>query len=99
METREQAKSKKDEAHTQDIMEDNKRKIPVIQAKTKLMNAQNKSRATMTQIRKAVEEFATLEDTTDKEVAANCINFQLENTNFGRGRFKSSYRETRQHPE
>ena len=75
METREQAKSKRAEAHAQDIMEDNKRKIPVIQAKTKLMNAQNKMRATLTQIRKALEEFATLEDTTDKEVAANCINF------------------------
>ena len=77
METREQAKSKRAKAHAQDIMEDNKRKIPVIQAKTKLMTAQNKSRATMTQIRKVVEEFTTLEDTTDKEVAANCINFSL----------------------
>ena len=38
METREQAKSKRAEAHAQDIMEDNKRKIPVIQAKTKLIN-------------------------------------------------------------
>ena len=73
--TREQSKSKAAEAQAQDIMEENKRKIPVIQAKTKLMNTKNKMRATLTQIRKAVEEFATLEDTTDKEVAANCINF------------------------
>ena len=73
--TREQAKSKKAEAQAQDIMEENKRKNPVIQAKTKLKNAQNKMKATLTQIRKAVEEFVTLEDTTDKEVAANCINF------------------------
>ena len=84
METREQAKSKRADAQAQDIMEDNKRKIPVIQAKTKLMNAQNKMRATLTQIRKVVEEFTTLEDMTDKEVAANCINFS---------------RETRRHPE
>ena len=69
METREQAKAKAQN------MEDNKKKIPVVQAKMKLMNAQNKIKATMTQIRKAVEEFSTLEDTTDKEVAANCINF------------------------
>ena len=69
METREQAKSKAQN------MEDNKKKIPVVQAKMKLMNAQNKMKATMTQIRKAVEELSTLEDTTDKEVAANCINF------------------------
>ena len=69
METREQAKAKAQN------MEDNKKKIPVVQAKMKLMNAQNKMKATMTQIRKAVEEFSTLEDTTDKEVAANCINF------------------------
>ena len=69
METREQAKAKAQN------MEDNKKKIPVVQAKMKLMNAQNRMKATMTQIRKAVEEFSTLEDTTDKEVAANCINF------------------------
>ena len=56
-------------------MEENKRKISIIQAKTKLKNAQNKMKATLTQIRKAVEEFVTLEDTTDKEVAANQINF------------------------
>ena len=73
--TREQAKSKKAEAQAQDIMEENKKKIPIIQAKKRLKTAQNKMKATLTQIRKAVEEFATLEDTTDKEVAANCINF------------------------
>ena len=73
--TREQSKSKKAEAQAQDIMEENKRKIPIIQAKTKLKNAQNKMKATLTQIRKAVEEFVTLEDETDKEVAANQISF------------------------
>ena len=48
METREQAKSK---AQAQNIMEDNKKKIPVVQAKMKLMNAQNKMKATLTQIK------------------------------------------------
>ena len=46
--TREQAKSKKAEAQAQNIIEENKRKNPVIQAKTKLKNAQNKMKATWT---------------------------------------------------
>ena len=45
METREQAKSKAQEAQAQNYMEDNKKKIPVLQAKMKLMNAQNKMKA------------------------------------------------------
>ena len=73
--TREQSKSKKAEAQAQDIMEENKKKIPIIQAKTRLKTAQNKMKATLTQIRKAVDEFTTLEDQTDKEVAANQISF------------------------
>ena len=68
--TREQSKSKKAEAQAQDIMEENNKKIPVIQAKTRLKTAQNKMKATLTQIRKAMDEFTTLEDQTDKEVAA-----------------------------
>ena len=63
METREHAKSKAQETQAQNIMEDNKKKIPVVQAKMKLMNAQNKMKATLTQIKKGVEEFSTLEDT------------------------------------
>ena len=34
--TREQSKSKKAEAQAQDIMEENKKKIPIIQAKIRL---------------------------------------------------------------
>ena len=78
METREQAESKKAEAQAQDIMEENKKKIPVIHAKTRLKTAQNKMKATLTQIRKAVEEFVTLEDETDKEVAANQISYSCK---------------------
>ena len=73
--TREQSKSKKAEAQAQDIMEENKKKIPIIQAKTRLKTAQNKMKATLAQIRKAVDEFVTLADETDKELAANQINF------------------------
>ena len=73
--TREQSKSKKAEAQAQDIMEENKKKIPIIQAKTRLNTAQNKMKATLAQIRKAVDEFVTLADETDREVAANQNNF------------------------
>ena len=74
-ETREQAKSKAQEAQAKNNMEDNKKKIPVVQAKMKLINAQNKMKATLSQIKDGVEEFSTLEDTTYKEAAATCINF------------------------
>ena len=56
-------------------MEDNKKKIPVVQAKMKLMNAQNKMKAALSQIKEAVEEFSSTEDSTYKEAAASCINF------------------------
>ena len=46
-----------------------------MQAKTRLKTAQNKMKATLAQIGKAVNEFVTLADETDKEVAANQINF------------------------
>ena len=68
-ETREQAKSKAQEAQAKNNMEDNKKKIPVVQAKMKLINAQNKMKATLSQIKDAVEEFSTLEDTTYKKAA------------------------------
>ena len=79
IDTRQQAKSKEAQAQAQaqaqNAMEDNKKKIPVVQAKMKLMNAQNKMKAALTQIKEAVEEFSTTEDLTQKEVAAGCINF------------------------
>ena len=75
IETRQQAKSKEAQAQAQNDMEDNKKKIPVVQAKMKLMNAQNKMKKALTQIKEAVEEFSTTEDSTYKEAAAGCINF------------------------
>ena len=56
-------------------MEENKKKIPVIHAKTRLKTAQNKMRSTFAQIRVALEEFNGLTDATDREVAANQINY------------------------
>ena len=77
---RQQSKSKKAEAQAQDIMEENKKKIRIIEAKTRLKTAQNKMKATLAQIRKAVDEFVTLADETDKEVAANQINFSWKHS-------------------
>ena len=78
METREQAKSKEAEAQAkaqaQNDTEDAKKKIPVVQAKMKLMNAQNKMKSALTQIKDAVDEFSSTEDSTYKEAAAGCIN-------------------------
>ena len=50
-------------------------KIPVIQAKNRLKTAQNKMKSTLAQIRKALEEFNGLTDATDRELAANQINY------------------------
>ena len=65
--------------------EDAKKKIPVVQAKMKLMNAQNKMKAALTQIRDAVEEFSTTEDSTYKEAAASCINLNWKRLVSGEG--------------
>ena len=67
IDTKQQAKSKEAQAQAQNDMEDNKKKIPVVQAKMKLMNAQNKMKAAFTHIKEAVEEFSTTEDSTYKE--------------------------------
>ena len=78
IDTRQQAKSKEAQAQAQaqaqNDTEDVKKKIPVVQAKMKLMNAQNKMKAALTQIKDAVEEFSSTEDSTYKEAAAGCIN-------------------------
>ena len=73
--TREQSRSRAAGAQAQDVLEENKKKIPVIQAKTRLKSAQNKMKSTMAQIRVALDEFNGLTDATDKEVAANQINY------------------------
>ena len=81
--TREQSKSKKAEAQAQDIMEENKKKIRIIEAKTRLKTAQKENEATLAQIGKAVNAFVTLADETDKEVAANQINFSWKRLSSG----------------
>ena len=44
--------------------EDAKKKIPVVQAKMKLMNAKNKMKAALAQIKDSIEEFSTTTDST-----------------------------------
>ena len=74
METREKAKSNQAEAQAKaqalDDTKDAKKKIPVHQAKIKRINAKNKMKAALAQIKDAIEEFKTTEDSTSKEVAA-----------------------------
>ena len=55
--TREQSRSRAAGAQAQDVLEENKKKIPVIQAKTRLRTTQNKMKSNLAQIRKALEEF------------------------------------------
>ena len=73
--TREQSRSRAAGAQAQDVLEENKKKIPVIQAKTRLRTAQNKMKSNLAQIKKALEEFNGLSDETDREVAANQISY------------------------
>ena len=73
--TREQSQSRAAGAQAQDVLEENKKKIPVIQAKTRLKTVQNKMKSSLAQIRKALEEFNGLTDATDRELAANQINY------------------------
>ena len=72
--TREQSRTRTAGAQAQDVLEENKKKIPVIQAKTRLKTAQNKMKSTIATIKVALDESNGLKDATDKEVAANQIN-------------------------
>ena len=62
-------------AQASDGTDDAKKKIPQHQAKIKLVNAKNKMKAALAQIKDSIEEFSTTEDSTCKEVAANSITF------------------------
>ena len=76
METREEAKKKAEaQAKAQAVgdTEDAKKKIPVVQAKMKVMNAKNKMKAALAQIKDSIEEFSTTTDSTYKEAAASNI--------------------------
>ena len=76
VDTREQANAKAAGAAAQELLEENKKKVPVIQAKTKLRAAQTKMKSATTTIRTALEEFNELKDAapSDKKVAALLIN-------------------------
>ena len=75
VDTREQAKAKAAGAAAQELLEENKKKVPVIQAKTKLRAAQTKMKSATTTIRTALEEFNELKDAapSDKKAAALLI--------------------------
>ena len=78
MDTRKQSKERAEaqaKAQAMEDTEDAKKKIPVHQAKIKRLNAKNKVKAALAQIKDAIEEFTTTEDSTSKEVAANSIIF------------------------
>ena len=67
--TREQSRTRTAAgAQAQDVLEENKKKIPVIQAKTRLKTAQNKMKSTIATIKVARDEFNGLTDATDKKV-------------------------------
>ena len=76
VDTREQAKAKAAGAAAQELLEENKKKVPVIQAKTKLRAAQTKMKSATNTIKTGLEEFNELKDAapSDKEVAALLIN-------------------------
>ena len=89
METREKAKSNQAEARAKaqavDDTEDAKKKIPVVQAKMKLMNAKNKMKAALSQIKGSIEEFSTTTDSTYKEAAASSITINWNRLVSGEG--------------
>ena len=58
-----------------DSEEQIKKKIPITQAKIRRLNAKNKVKTALNQIKDAIEEFESTEDSTSKEVAADSINF------------------------
>ena len=88
METREKAKSNQAEARAKaqavDDTEDAKKKIPVVQAKMKLMNAKNKMKAALAQIKDSIEEFSTT-TSTYKEAAASSITLNWNRLVSGEG--------------
>ena len=73
---REQARTRAARAQTQELLEENKKKVPVIQAKSRLKAAQTKMKSATATIKVALNEFNGLKDAapSDKEVAAHQIN-------------------------
>ena len=89
METREKAKSNQAEAQARAQVvgdtEDAKKKVPVVQAKMKLMYAKNKMKAALAQIKDSIEEFSTTTDSTYKEAAASSITLNWKRLVTGEG--------------
>ena len=76
IDTRKQSKERAEaqaKAQAMEDSEDAKKKIPIHQAKIKRLNAKNKVKTALVQIKDAIEEFTGTEDSTIKEVAANSI--------------------------
>ena len=93
METREEAKKKAEalaKAQAVGDTEDAKKKIPVVQAKMKVMNAKNKMKAALAQIKDSIEEFSTTTDSTYKEAAASSIVLNWKRLVSGEGELTSA---------
>ena len=78
IETRKQSKERAEapaKAQAMEDTEDAKKKIPIHQAKIRRLNAKNKVKSALTQMKDAIEEFKGTEDSTSREVAANSIIF------------------------
>ena len=79
MQTRKQSKERAEAQAKAQAMEktedDVQKKIPIHQAKIKRLNAKNKVKTALIQIKDAIEEFTSTEDSTSKEVAADNISF------------------------
>ena len=78
IDTRKQSRERAEaqaKAQAMESSEDVKKKIPIHQAKIKRLNAKNKVKTALIQIKDAIEEFTSTEDSTSKEVAADSISF------------------------
>ena len=75
VDTREKAKEAAAGAAAQELLEKNRKIVPVIQAKTKVKAAKTKMKSATNQIKTALEEFMELKDAylSDKEAAALMI--------------------------
>ena len=76
--SKERAQAQEAQAKAQtmgDSEEQTKKKIPITQAKIRRLNAKNKVKTALNQIKDAIEDFESTEDPTSKELAADSIDF------------------------
>ena len=81
IDTRKQSRERAEaqaKAQAMEDSEDVKKKIPIHQAKIKRLNPKNKVKTALIQIKDAIEEVTSTEDSTSKEVAADNISFLPE---------------------